>query len=248
MIKLTESFRKGIKLVLLNHYNINCYKIFDATNYSGNSGMFVLHLYCEVNNSKFPLFLNMPRPTEFLEKQELYVDICCYGNSIMYVQGIGQKFYTQELNFVFKQLCHIFEKLGHNVNFSVMRDSSVSLFHGDCYFKNKKFDLSMIKPNVHSDHKIYVQSQFFHGQIELCNSVICGDLIKLSNNNFDLQYDCNLFEKNSDYSFLCYLLKSYMLLLKNRLQCLDSITIGDIEHASLDDLTNMMQIFEMERI
>lgn len=248
MIKLTASFKKEIKLILLNHYNINCYKISDETNYSGNSGMFVLHLYCEVNNSKFPLFLNMPRPTESSEEQELYIDICCYGNSIMYVQGIFKKFYTQELNFVFEQSVHIFETLGHKVNFSVMRDSSVSLIHGDCYFKNKKFDLSMIQPNVHSEHKIYVQSQFFNSQIELCNSVIYGDKLKLSNKNFDLQYDCNLFEKESDYSFLVYLLKSYVLLLKNRLQCLDSITIDNIEHASFDDLTNMMQIFEMERI
>lgn len=248
MIRLTSGFRKEIKSILLSHYNINCYKISDETNYSCDSGMFVLHLYCKVDNSKFPLFLNMSRPTDSLNIQELHTGIYCQGNSIMYVQGIRKKLYMQELNFVFEKLSNVFKTLGYSVNFSVMRHSSVSLFDGDCYLKGKKFDVSKIQPNLHSTHEIYVQSPSLLNQIKLSDFVIYGDMIELSNNNFSLQYSCSLFEKKSDDSFLVYLFKSYILLLKNKYRFLNDISLDDIEHASLDDLTDMIKVFEMERI
>lgn len=248
MIKLTASFRKEIKSLLLNHYNINCYKISDETNYLGNSGVFVLYLYCEANNSKFPLFLNMSRPIESLGTQELSFGIYFQGNSIIYIKEIYKKLYTEELNFIFEQSNNIFEALAHSVNFSGMRHSPVSLFHGTCHFKSKKFDISDIKPNLNSSHEIYVKAPSLHNQIKLCDFVIDGNIINLSNNNFSLQYHCNLFEKKSDDSFLVYLFKSYVLVLKNKFRFLKDITSNDIEHASFDDLMDMLKVFEMERI
>lgn len=164
------------------------------------------------------------------------------------INDINKLLFTYELNECFKNLTGIFKKSAIELIFLTNRTPSVTLVSGTVKYKNEKFEILNYKPLLYAGIEIYAYSLGLHAQMKLCDFFIYGNSIELSRKGTDLKLFHEMKDGGSLSKLLEKLFKFYIVLLKDRLECLDSITINDIEQASFDNLTNMIKVFEMERI
>lgn len=248
MIKLNKDFKKAIKSIILEHYDITCHKIDDITNYAGGAKLLIYSLNCTIRNEKSTLYLHIPKPVDTLAPQDVNFEVCAQYISVDLINNISKLLFTNELDECLKNLTGILKKSEIDLILSTNRNPSVSLVSGALKYKNGKFEILNYKPLLYAGIEIYAYSLGLHSQMKLCDFFIYGNSIELSRRGTDL----NLFHVMTDGGSLPNLVeklfKFYIVLLKDRLECLDSVTINDIEQASLDNLTNMIQVFEMERI
>lgn len=248
MINLNKDFKKAIKSIIFEHYAITCHKIDDITNYAGGAKLLIYSLNCTIGNEKSTLYLHIPKPVDSIAPQDVNFEVCAQYISVDRINDISKLLFTNELDECLKTLTGIFKKSAIELIFSTNRTPSVSLVSGTVRFKNEKFEILNYNPLLYAGIEIYAYSLGLHSQMKLCDFFIYGNSIELSRRETSL----NLFHVMTDGVSLTNLVeklfKFYIVLLKDRLQCLDSITITDIEQSSLDNLTNMIQVFEMERI
>lgn len=247
MTKINHEFKKSIKSMLFESYSIICYKINDITNYEGNSNILNYSLNCISDNKKITLYLHIANPISTIEPQELSFQILIQNN-IDGIKDISKKLYTNELNLSLSNLVSIFNNFDIHIDFSTSRIPSFSLIHGDLEFKNNKFNILDFKPFLRADIAIFAYSNCLHSQLKLCYFSIFGNEIELSMTGSPLKCYHKMSDDDSDHDLVMSLLKCYLLLLKNKFHFFESIHIEDIEKCSLDELKDMITIFQIEKI
>jgi hypothetical protein len=248
MITLNNDFKKAIKSIILEHYDITCHKIDDITNYAGGAKLLIYSLNCTIGNKKSTLYLHIPKPVDTISPQDVNFEVCAQYISVDRINDISKLLFTNELDECLKNLTGIFKNSAIDLIFSTNRTPSVSLVSGTVKYKNKKFEILNYKPLLYAGIEIYADSLGLHSQMKLCDFFIYGNSIELSRRGTDLNLFHIMTDRGSLPNLIEKLFKFYIVLLKDRLESLDSVTINDIEQASLDNLINMIQVFQMERI
>lgn len=249
MVTLNASFKKQIKAILLDKYNITCYKVTDIS--SPTRRIMVFQLYCIADNQKFSLYLNLYRPNDeddSIQSQELEFNVSAQGRWMTYIPSIEKKIYLEELNESFEKFNNILQSLNYHVELSARRADSISLFNGKCLFSYEGFNIISISSYFFANNEIYAYSPEVHSDMKLCEFIVSGSIIQFSKKLPELVFTHDNEKSNAVDTLSEYLLKHYVALLKNKFDALSDISFSDLVSSSLDDLKNILTLFKIERI
>lgn len=249
MTTLNASFKKQIKTILLDKYDITCYKIVDIS--SPTRRIMVFQLFCIAEGQKFSLYLDLYRPDDeddSGQSQELEFNVSAQGRWLTYIPAIERKIYLEELNESFEQFNNILQSLNYHVELSARRADSISLFNGKCLFSYEGFNIVEISTYFFANNQIYAYSPEVHHDMKLCEFIISGNTIQFSNKSSKLEFMHDVTTENSVNKLSESLLKHYVVLLKNKFDALSDVSVSDVAHSSCDDLKNILTLFKIERI
>lgn len=247
MPSLNPTFKKAIKAILLEHYDIICYKITDITNYEGGATLLIYSLHCVMNNEKFTLYLQIPIPDETAGLSTVTFDVMAQPNSVDRVKIISMLCFTDELNAVFNTVTNIFNQLGIDLTFTTHKNL-ILLITGECSFKMDSFKILNYTPVLCTYLEIYAYPMEQHYQRKVCDFSIYGNSVDLSRSSISLNISQEVMTNDVNLKLTENFLKFYIIVLKERFHYLDDISLEDIEQASLDDLKNMVTVFKMALI
>lgn len=249
MVTLNTSFKKQIKAILLERYNITCYKVTDIS--SPSRRIMVFQLFCIADNQKFSLYLNVYRPNDeddSIQSQELEFNVSAQGKWMTYIPSIEKKIHLEDLNSSFEKFNDVLESLNYHVELSAHRADCISLFNGKCLFSYEEFNIIEISKYFFTNNEIYAYSPAVHRDMKLCEFIVSDNSIQFSNKSSQLDFTHDVTIENSVNKLSEYLLKHYVALLKNKFDALSDVSVPDIAHSSFDDLKNILTLFKIERI
>lgn len=247
MPSLNPTFKKEIKAILLEYYDIVCYKITDITNYAGGATLLIYSLHCTTINEQSTLYLQIPMPTDLASGSNIKFDVLAQPDSMDRIKVISKLCLKDELNSVFNNVTEIFNRLGINLKFSTHKNP-ILLINGECTFVMDTFKILNYDPILYTYIEICAYSMGIHSQRKVCDFSIHGRSLELFRTSIDLNIPHDMMTDNENTQLTEKFFKVYMTLLKERSHYLDDISIDDIKQASFDDLKNMVTVFKMALI
>jgi hypothetical protein len=247
MTPLNATFKKEIKAILLENYDIICYKITDITNYEGGATLLIYSLHCTTNNEQSTLYLQIPMPSDLNSGNNIKFDVLAQPDSMDRIKVISKLCLTNELNSVFNNVAGIFNQLGINLKFTIHKNP-ILMINGECSFVMDTFKILNYDPVLYTYLEIYAYSMGVHSQRKVCDFSIHGHSLELFRTSIDLNIPHDMITNDINNQLTEKFFKVYMTLLKERSHYLDDISIDDIKQASFDDLKNMVAVFKMALI